>query len=56
MQIYPEIYKKGNNSDDLYNICVGIICGSLCCIIIMVIIIIIINKDDKGIINYSGSY
>ena len=56
MQIYPETYKKGNNGDDLYNICVGIICGSLCCIVIMILIIIIINKDDKENTDFSGSY
>ena len=56
MQIYPNTFKKQNNGDDLYNICVWIICGSLCCIVIMVIIIILINKEDDQIIDYSESY
>ena len=59
MQVYPDTFKKKSNEDDLYNICLGVICGSLCCIIIMVSLIILFFKPKERedmLLSNSGSY
>lgn len=56
MQIYPENYKKGDNGDTLYNLCIGIICGSCICTTLMVSIIFIFFKPKEDILlDGSGS-
>ena len=48
MKVYPETIRKIDNGDALYDLCIGVICGSCFCIILMVIVIIItINKLDN---------
>ena len=50
--IYPSSYSKDNKSDQIYNLCVGIIWGSLICICFMVLIIILLVRNETS----SGSY
>ncbi len=57
MKIYPETIKRGNTDDDLYNICIGVIWGSVCCILLMVLLVIVINLKIEELENdNSGSY
>tara|TARA_Y100001935_G_C17165140_1_gene437307 strand:+ start:683 stop:856 length:174 start_codon:yes stop_codon:yes gene_type:complete len=57
MKIYPETIKTGDTGDDLYNIYIGVIWGSLCCILLMVILVIVVNLKIEALENdNSGSY
>lgn len=46
MQIYPENYKKGDNGDTLYNLFIGIICGSCTTLMVSIIFIFFKPKED----------
>lgn len=54
-KIYPTTTTTKDNSDDLYNIYIGVIWGMLCCICICVsfIIIITISIDNDKSSSYS---
>ena len=55
MKVYPETIKKRDNGDILYDLCIGIICGSCICIVLLVIIIIItVNKLDNNDNSFSN--
>jgi hypothetical protein len=57
MKVYPETIKRRNTGDDLYNICIGVIWGSLCCILLMVLLVIVVNLKIEELENdNSGSY
>tara|TARA_B100000767_G_C19662703_1_gene491718 strand:+ start:189 stop:416 length:228 start_codon:yes stop_codon:yes gene_type:complete len=57
MKVYPETIRVKNTGDDLYNICIGVIWGSVCCILLMVLLVIVINLKIEELENdNSGSY
>ncbi len=57
MKVYPETIRRGDTGDDLYNICLGVVWGSLCCIILMVLLVIVIDMKIEELENdNSGSY